>query len=259
MFEKKLSWLYSVFAAFFVGAVIWLLVHSLVTLDYEWDFAFLLPYIWQSDTGEPGVILKGLWGTFYISSLSIFFGSIIGVLIGLLLISKEPVSRKSAHVYVDIFRNTPVLVQLYLAYFVIGTALELTAEQAGIMTLSLFCSAYVGEIFRGTIRNFEKGQFDAAKSLGLAPRHIASRIVMPQALRRMLPPLVGQFVSLVKDSSLVSVISIVELTKSASNVVAVSFRSFETWFFIAFLYLIINTILSSFGRYLEDRLSVSLK
>lgn len=257
--EKKLSPLYSLLALFIISAVSWFLYHSFSELDYEWNFGMLWPYVWQSETQKPGLLIQGLGNTIYISLVSIIIGSILGVLIGWLLLIREKVSWTAALVYVDIFRNTPVLVQLYVAYFVVGTAFDMSAENAGILTLGLFCSSYVAEIFRGTIANFEKGQIDAARSIGLTPFQVARFVIAPQALRRMLPPLVGQFVTLVKDSSLVSVLGILDITKSALNVVSVSFRSFETWFVVALFYLFVNTILSSFGRYLEHRLSASLR
>jgi len=257
MYKKQLPLIYSVLSVIALTTIAGFVWHSFYSLEYDWDFAFLWHYIWEPDTNAPGLILVGLWGTIYISVLSIFFGTIGGIIVGMLLLGREPISRRGALLFVDVFRNTPVLVQLYVFYFIVGTALDLQPEMAGILTLSLFCSAYVAEIFRGTITEFEKGQIDAAKSIGLKPWQIARFVIAPQALRRMLPPLVGQFVSLVKDSSLVSIISVTDLTKSALNVVAVSFRSFETWFAIALVYFALNFLLSSYGRYLERRLRIA--
>lgn len=259
--DKKLPLYYSFFSAFVFLCILGVLIRSFYSLDYQWDFSVLRPYIWipASEGGGPGLFLQGLWITIKLSFLAIVFGTILGVLLGMLLVTNEKVSKCMALVYVDIFRNTPVLVQLYVAYFIVGTAFDLSGIVAGVMTMSLFCAAYVSEIFRGTIVNFEKGQIDAARALGLSPIQIAFKIIAPQALRSMLPPLVGQFVSLIKDSSLLSVVAIPELTKEAQNAVTVTFRSFETWFFIAFLYLFVNTLVSSLGRLLEKRLSVSLK
>ncbi len=256
MYPKTVSWYLSLLSGLclFMGG--WLLVASFLQLDYDWDFGFLIEYIWDRQNNRPGLILEGLWGTIYISTLSIGFGSLLGVLIGLFMLSPEPLSRWAATLFVDIFRNTPVLVQLYVMYFIVGTALNLSPEVAGVITLSLFCSAYVGDIFRAAVLEFEKGQLDAAKAIGLNAWQIAFYVMAPQILRRMLPALVGQFVSLVKDSSLVSVISVADLTKSALNVVSVSFRSFETWFFIALVYCVLNYSLSIYGRYLERRLRV---
>ena len=205
---------------------------------------------------KPGLLLQGLGITLKVSLLSILWGSLIGMLIGGFMMGKEPVLKWFALGFVDVFRNTPVLVQLYVMYFIVGTAIEMDPETAGIVTLSLFCAAYVAEIFRGSVLEFEKGQIDAARSMGLSPWQIALHVAAPQVLRRMLPALVGQFVSLVKDSSLVSVISVADLTKSALTIVSVSFKSFETWFVVAILYCIVNTVLSTYGRYLERRLRV---
>ncbi len=258
MYPRKLSWIFTILSVMVLLGASSLLFLSFQRLDYTWDFAFLKDYFWEPTSGKPGLILQGLWGTFYISLLSIVGGSVIGLLLGLVMICPEPLARKSATVFVDVFRNTPVLVQLYVMYFIVGTALELSPEMAGILTLSLFCSAYVADIFRANVLEFDKGQWDAARAMGLHQGQIALYIMAPQILRRMLPALVGQFVSLVKDSSLVSVISVNDLTKSALNVIAVSFRSFETWFVIAIIYCLLNYALSSYGRYLERRLRVGL-
>jgi polar amino acid transport system permease protein len=261
MLEKKLPFYYSLFSSLVIFGILATLVQSFYSLDYEWNFLVLEPYIWmpQENGGGPGLFLQGLWITVKMSFQAIIFGSLLGCILGFILTKKEKISKYTAVVYVDIFRNTPVLVQLYVAYFIVGTAFNLSAMVAGVMTMSLFCAAYVAEIFRGTIVNFEKGQIDAAKALGLSPYKIVTKIIAPQALRTMLPPLIGQFVSLIKDSSLLSVIAIPELTKEAQNAVTVTFRSFETWFFIAFLYLVVNTLVSSLGRYLEKHLSVSMR
>jgi polar amino acid transport system permease protein len=259
--DKKLPIYYSFLSFFVIIVFLAILIRSFYQLDYSWDFSVLGPYIWlpSAEGGGPGLFLKGLWITIKMSFEGIIFGTILGVIFGMLLSTQEKIAKFAALFYVDIFRNTPVLVQLYVAYFIVGTAFNLSGAVAGVLTMSLFCSAYVAEIFRGTIANFEKGQIDAAKALGLSPFQVARKVIAPQALRNMLPPLIGQFVSLIKDSSLLSVVAIPELTKEAQNAVTVTFRSFETWFFIAMLYFVVNTLVSSLGRYLEKRLSVSLK
>ena len=246
-----------------IAVALFILTYSVLSMDYEWNYAFLADYFWQpaeegsTAGGRPGLLLEGLWGTIRISAVSIFFGTIWGIFLGLVLYYREPVSAAAAKLIVNIFRNTPLLVQLYVAYFVVGTAFSLEAEPAGILTLSLFCGAYIAEITRGQLETFEKGQLEAAASLGLSPVQTAVHIVLPQASRRMMPPLIGQFVSLVKDSSLVSVISIMELTKAGLNIVSVSFKSFETWFVIAALYFVLNQLVASLGARLEHHLSRS--
>jgi polar amino acid transport system permease protein len=237
-------------------------------MDYEWSFGFLGEYFWHSGVietdgygneyqgrGGPGLLLQGLWGTLRISFFSICLGIVWGVALGLILTLREPVSAFTARLVVDLFRNTPVLVQLYVAYFVVGTAFGIEAEAAGILTLGLFCGAYIAELTRVQLEVFDKGQLDAARSLGFSLWQTASHVVIPQVVRRMLPALVNQLVSLVKDSSLVSVISLMELTKAGLNIVSLTFRSFETWFVIAAMYFVINQALSTFGRKLERRLA----
>lgn len=248
----------SVLSAAVILVLATLLVLSVVRMDYDWHFAFLQDYIWtRSPEGSlvPGLLLQGFWGTLRISFLAIAIGLACGVFLGIVMTLGEPVSLAASRFFVDVFRNTPVLVQLYVAYFVIGTAFDIGAETAGVLTLGLFCGAYIAEILRVQIEVFEKGQLDAARSLGLSALQTALCIVAPQVARRMLPALVGQLVSLVKDSSLVSVISLMELTKAGLNIVSVSFRSFETWFVIAAFYFVINQILSALGRSLERKLA----
>lgn len=256
MYPRKLHWLYSALSLVILLTALGLLAYSFRRLDYEWDFAFLRDYFWDPENRIPGLILQGLWVTIKVSLLSIIWGSVLGVLIGLIMIGHEPLAKRFALIFVDVFRNTPVLVQLYVMYFIVGTAFDLSPEAAGVWTLSLFCSAYVADIFRGSVLELERGQLDAAKAMGLNPFQIARHVAAPQILRRMLPPLVGQFVSLVKDSSLVSVIAVSDLTKSALTIVSVSFKSFETWFVIAVIYCLLNYALSSYGRFLEKRLRV---
>ncbi len=241
----------------FLTILLGLVVKAFLGLDYDWDFVSVLSYIW--DDGEPGMLLEGLWCTIWISLFSILCGSILGFFIGLALNSKDIILRHSAVCFVEVFRNTPVLVQLYVIYFVVGTAFEWSAQVSGIVCLSLFCSAYFGEILRSAIGHLEKGQWEASRSLGLSSLMIARFVAGPQILRRILPALIGQYVSLVKDSSLVSVISIMELTKAATSVVAVSFRSFETWFVVAIIYFLLNFCISRLGRLLENYLSRDLK
>ena len=157
MYKNKLSVWYSVLSLAVLLVAGLGIAFSFADLGYEWDFSFLGDYLWDSEGNKPGLILQGLWGTVYISFISIVLGSTLGVLVGLCLITQEPIARRAAVLYVDLFRNTPVLVQLYVVYFIVGTAIEMTPETAGILTLSLFCAAYVADIFRGTIIEFEKG------------------------------------------------------------------------------------------------------
>ena len=259
MLEQPRSVLWTILTAFLLGLIAISLFSGFRSLDYEWDFISLKEYFWVSETNAPGLLLHGLWGTLWVSALSILFGTVTGLVVGIILHAGTPFARNTAHLFVEIFRNTPVLVQLYVMYFVVASAFQMSAEQAGVATLSLFCGAYIAELVRGTLVNLDKGPQDAAMSLGLTRFQTARYVVAPLAMRRIMPSLVGQYVSLVKDSSLVSVISIVELTKSAANMVAISFKSFEVWFLVAVVYFLLNTLLSQLGRRIESRFSGDLK
>jgi polar amino acid transport system permease protein len=259
MLEQNRSVWWTVLTTLSLIVIFFSLWNGFHSLDYDWDFQSLSEYVWLSEENKPGLLIHGLWGTLWVSAVSIVLGSFIGFVGGVVLHTGNSIARASVRVFVEIFRNTPVLVQLYVMYFVIASAFQMTAEQAGIATLSLFCGAYISELVRGTLANLEKGPNDAALSLGLTQFQSVRYIIAPLALRRLMPSLVGQYVSLVKDSSLVSVISIVELTKSATNMVAISFRSFEVWFLVAIIYFAMNLILSRLGRMVEMRMSADLQ
>lgn len=169
----------------------------------------------------------------------------------------QPDLRDLSTVYVELVRGTPLLVQIFIFYFFIGTVLNLSREFAGVAALALFTGAYVAEIVRAGVQSIAKGQNEAARSLGLNAGQSMRHVILPQAFKRVLPPLAGQFISLVKDTSLVSVIAITELTKSGREAITTSFSTFEIWFCVAGLYLLINLPLSHIASRLERRLAQS--
>ncbi|MBC9249041.1 ABC transporter permease [Pseudomonas alcaligenes] len=204
-----------------------------------------------------GPLLWGLWTTLWISVLSGAFGLLIGLVTGLCRLSKNPTLRDLSTLYVELVRGTPLLVQIFIFYFFIGTVLNLSREFAGVAALALFTGAYVGEIVRAGVQSIARGQDEAARSLGLSAGQSMRHVILPQAFKRVLPPLAGQFISLVKDTSLVSVIAITELTKSGREAITTSFSTFEIWFCVAALYLVINLPLSQIASRLERRLGKS--
>ncbi|MFC5694131.1 amino acid ABC transporter permease [Pseudomonas sp. GCM10022186] len=204
-----------------------------------------------------GPLLWGLWTTLWISVVSGAFGLLIGLFTGLCRLSNNPTLRDLSTVYVELVRGTPLLVQIFIFYFFIGTVLDLSREFAGVAALALFTGAYVGEIVRAGVQSIARGQNEAARSLGLTAGQSMRHVILPQAFKRVLPPLAGQFISLVKDTSLVSVIAITELTKSGREAITTSFSTFEIWFCVAALYLVINLPLSQFASRLERRLGKS--
>lgn len=204
-----------------------------------------------------GPLTRGLWVTIWISFLSGFFGLLIGLITGLCRLSPNPTLRGLAVLYIELIRGTPLLVQIFIFYFFIGTVLNLDRIVAGVGALALFVGAYTAEIIRAGIQSIAKGQSEAARSLGMTSTETMLHIVLPQALKRVLPPLAGQFISLIKDSSLVSVIAITDLTKSGREIITSSFATFEIWFTVALLYLVVTSLLSQLLFWLERRFARS--
>jgi len=159
--------------------------------------------------------------------------------------------------YVEGIRNTPLLIQIFVIYFVISPVLGLSAFVSAVIALSLFEGAYSSEIIRSGIVSIPRGQFEAAQSIGLPTSVMYYRVVIPQMLRQTLPMLAGQSVSLIKDSALVSTISIYDLTMQGQKIVSETFLTFEIWFVVAFLYLVLTLSLSQVIAWVERRLAVS--
>jgi polar amino acid transport system permease protein len=216
---------------------------------YHFDFAVLLDYIPQ--------LLNGLKWTFVISLLAVIGGTVLGMAGALARISHNKALNVLAAIYVEWIRNTPLLVQILFLYFGIGVFIKFSALVATIISLSVFSGAYITEIFRAGIQSVHKGQREAALSLGMTEAMSLRLVIMPQAFKRVLPPLAGQFISLIKDSSLVSVIAVEELTYAARNVITMTFRAFEVYIAVAVFYFCLSFLLSRSVRLLEERMARS--
>ncbi len=223
----------------------------------EGDLIFEGDLIATLEGWQIGPIIEGLIVTIEISLYSLVIALVLGLLIGLMRISANPAVRNLAILYIEVIRGTPLLVQIFIMYFFFGTVLDLERFTAGVIALSVFTAAYVAEIVRSGIQSIPVGQMEAARSLGMSYPKAMIYIILPQAFKRTLPPLAGQFINLIKDSSLVSVISITDLTKAGREVVSGSFAPFEVWFTVALLYLVLTSALSWAIQRLEKRLSAS--
>ena len=225
-----------------------------------WSITRGFEYTWQWETLPKWylVIKKGLVTTILFSIGTVFFASILGILLSLLSISKISIVRELYSIFIELVRNTPLLVQILIGYFVIGSVFNLSATVAGIAALSIFTSAYVAEIIRGGIESVEKGQREAAYTLGLSNFQTTWLIVMPQAIRISLPSLTGQLISTIKDSSLLSVIAVQELTLSTQQAISNSAASFEFWTLNAILYFSICFPLSLVVRRLEKKMKAKV-
>ncbi|AEA34421.1 amino acid ABC transporter permease [Hippea maritima] len=204
---------------------------------------------------KAGPLLMGLYMTIKVSLLSIIMALVIGFIVGLMRISDNPLFKNLAIVYIELIRGTPLLVQIFIIYFFIGTIFSMTRFFAGAFALAVFEGAYIAEIIRAGIQSIPRGQTEAAVALGMNYYQVMRYIIMPQAIKRVLPALAGQFISLIKDSSLLSVISLTELTKAGKEIVSSTFSPFEVWFSVAALYFIVTYTLSLLDRYLERRLA----
>lgn len=229
----------------------------------EGDIVFLGDVIGQSKEWRMGLLLEGLWITLKVSFIAIIFGIILGLLTGLARISTNPALRLSAITYIELIRGSPLLVQIFIWYFVLGTLInslltsyglpQVSPLWFGVVSLAIFAGAYVAEIVRAGIQSIHPGQMEAARSLGMNKYRAMRHIILPQAFRRILPPLAGQFISMIKDSSLLGVIAIRDLTKATREAVTTSLQPFELWFLCALLYLVLTFAFSMFVQYLERK------
>ncbi|WP_313894783.1 amino acid ABC transporter permease [Psychrobacillus sp.] len=214
-------------------------------------------YDWSVIPRNMDVFIDGALKTLEISILAILIALPIGIIFGLGRVSTNKIIRLIATIYVEVIRGVPLLVLLMWIYFVLGQYFKLGSYWGAITALAIFAGAFIAEIVRAGIQGVPKGQMEAARSLGMSHTKAMTHIILPQAFRRVLPPLASQFIMLIKDSSLVSVIAATDLTLNAKNLVATSFRSIEVWTFVALIYFIMTFSLSLIIRYFEKRLMKS--
>ena len=204
------------------------------------------------------LLLMGAGVTVQITALSVLIGIIIGLFVGIARISTYRVIHLIAAVYVDFLRGTPLLVQIFLVYFALPvvTGQRIDPFLAAIAACSINSSAYVAEIFRAGIQSIDAGQMEAGRSLGMTWTQTMRFIIVPQAARRVIPPLGNEFIALLKDSSLVSVIGFEELTRRGQLIIARTYASLEIWLCVAIIYLIMTVSISRLVSWLERRYQI---
>ena len=202
-------------------------------------------------------LLGGLAMTVELTIISLIIAAVLGLTFGLLSVSKKKTLRAIALVYVDIVRGTPLLVQAFFIYFGIPAALGLRLDpnMAGIITLSMNAGGYLAEIFRGGIESVNKGQMEAARSLGLPYSLAMTKVILPQAIRTMTPALINQCIITLKDTSILSIIGIQELTQTGRLIIANNYQAFEMWTIVAVMYFIIIMILTKISKHIERKMS----
>ncbi len=216
-------------------------------LDYHWEWDVVWRY--------RELFIAGFWRTLAVSAGAIVLGLAVGVAAGLARVSENVVAQELATLYVEVFRGTPLLVQIYIFYFCLAAVIHFDNPLIiGTVTLAAFAGAYITEMVRAGIESVDTGQWEAALATGLTRGQAMRRVIFPQAFRRIIPPVTGQFVSLIKDSSLLSVISVRELTKASEVINATTYKTFEAYLPLALFYLLLTYPLSRLTYWLEKRI-----
>jgi len=203
------------------------------------------------------VLFQGTIVTLKITVISLIIALVIGLFIGLMSISRNKLLHGIGVFYVDFIRGTPLLVQIMIIYFGIPSLLGIKMDEmvAGIAAISLNAGAYMAEIFRAGILSVDRGQMEAARSLGLTHTQAMRLVILPQAVRRMIPAFVNQAIVSLKDTSLLTIIGIRELTNSGEIIISANYRFFEIWAVVAVFYFIMIHALTLYSRHLERRLA----
>lgn len=204
------------------------------------------------------ILLNATLKTIELTVLAIFFGTILGLVFALIKISNNKLLSFIGTLYTWIFRGIPLLVQLFIIYYGLPTVgIEFTAQQAAVIGLSLCGGAYIAEIIRAGIQSIDKGQMEAAYSLGMSWKQAMFRVIIPQSFKRLIPPMGNEFITLLKDTSLVAVISMVELLRAAQTQASATFKPFEMYMTAGVIYLILTTVFTVIFKKIEERLALS--
>lgn len=209
------------------------------------------------------LLLTAMGQTLLLALCGLFFGCILGIVFGLASVVDSKLSRTISAIYVNLIRGVPMIVLAFFVFYgvpygirtIFGASFTLSALQAGTICLALNCGAYMSEIIRAGIQSIDPGQMEAARSLGLSYWRSMFRVVLPQAIKNMIPSIVNQFIITLKDTSILSVIGFPELVNKAQNVIAITFKSFQTWAIVAVMYLVVILALQQVANALERRLS----
>ena len=245
----------------FSGALIWLTLRGADSMNYVWQWHRMPQYLYKIIDGEfiLGPLVDGLFVTLEIGAYSIVLGLTIGLVTAFLRLSESFSGRLLAKVYLEIVRNTPLLVQLFVFYFILGPILEINRFWIAVLCISFFEGSFASEIMRAGILSVSKGQWEASDSVGLSRGQAYRYVILPQAVPIMLPPLVGILVNLIKHSAIVSVIAVFDLTTTGLDIISETFMAFEVWIVVAAIYLALTVTLSlcvsGLEKYFRDKRS----
>jgi len=284
--KPRLNWIDFAVISSVVGFLIFVVLRVDSVLNYSWNWNHVFPFVMylDEDTGQwvSNLLLEGLIITLRLAVYGIIISAVIGVVMGLCRISSNLFLRMVARSYVELVRNTPPLVFIFIFYFFLSTQLmpllgidELARSDSpavktmiwilcgdpilfsnfvsGLICLSIFEGAYITEIVRAGIQSIPRGQWEAGRAIGLSRIDVMRYVILPQAVSKIAPPLANQFITLIKDSSIVSLISIQELTFMAVEVGVSTSRIFEVWILVAVMYFVICYSCVLFFNWLERR------
>jgi polar amino acid transport system permease protein len=252
---QRSAWFETLQFVLLVGLLAAFVVQGAQGMAYEWKWDRVPRYIVRLIDGELvwGSLMKGLFVTLDIAWKAGLLALLFGLAAALLRMSGSVVGPALAAIYVEIIRNTPILVQILISYFIIAAILDIARLWAGVLCLAFYEGAFAAEIIRGAIMAVKKGQREAGQSLGFSSVDLYRDIILPQAVPLMLPPLGGVLVNLVKHSAVVSVIAVFDLTTQARTVVSDTFMAFEIWLTAAAMYLVLTVTLTLCVSWLERR------
>lgn len=239
-----------------IGLLVYVIYRGAASMPYEWQWDRVLPFLVDfSDQGiRLGTLSEGLIKTVQISLLAAGFTLVLAVTVALMQLSSQWSARAISRGYIELIRNTPLIVQISMFYFVLSPIFGINRFWTGVACLAIFEAAFVAEIIRAGIVAIPGGQWEACASLGLRRLQSYRLVILPQAVRTMMPPLTSAGVSLIKDSSIVSVIALFELTTAGRDAISTTFMSFEIWLTVAAIYLALTIPLSLYVQSLERRL-----
>ena len=271
--KSKFTTIDLILSLLLLSAVIYTVYKIHIGFSYKWNWGAIPQYFLRYDAEiknwVPNILLQGFFTTIRLSIWATLFATLIGIVMGMFRVSRSLFKRLVGGTYVELIRNLPPLVLIFIFYFFVSDQILpvlgaeafirtaddktqalltflfaapplFTAFISALITLSIFEGAYITEIIRAGIQSIEKGQWEAADSLGLSRWQRMRLIILPQAVQRILPPLAGQFISTIKDSAIVSVISIQELTFQGMELMSTTYFTFEIWITITAMYLILT-------------------
>jgi len=286
--KKKGSVLDVAVTACLLALAAYIVYRLTISLDYKWQWSIIPTYLirFDPDSGRwvSNLLLQGLHTTIKLSIWATLLAIILGLIMGLMRTSKRLLFRLVSGFYVELIRNTPPLVLVFIFYFFVSAQIIpklgieeflrsgsettvqwarllfagpdlITAFVSGTITIALFQGAYIAEIIRAGIESIERGQWEAAHALGFSRFQRMTYIILPQAIKRVLPPLANEFINTIKYSSIVSIISIQELTFQGLQIMASTNVTIEIWLTITVMYLVLCLLLSQTSRFLEKKLT----